>query len=29
MSSERARPALFFVFGAAIVIAIAAFWLPR
>jgi hypothetical protein len=29
MPSERARPALFFVIGAAIVIAVAAFWLPR
>jgi hypothetical protein len=29
MPSEQARPALFFVIGAAIVIAVAAFWLPR
>jgi hypothetical protein len=29
MASERLRPALFLVIGAAIVIAIAAFWLPR
>jgi hypothetical protein len=29
MPSERVRPALFLVIGAAIVIAIAAFWLPR
>ena len=29
MASERLRPALFLVVGAAIVIAIAAFWLPR
>lgn len=29
MSSERARPALFFVIGAALAVAVAAFWLPR
>lgn len=29
MTSERARPALFFMIGAALAVAVAAFWLPR
>jgi len=29
MQSERARPALFFMIGAALAVAVAAFWLPR